>query len=1831
MRKLLFTLPVCLIFCLKMAAQLQVTPSTQAPFTPENLISNVFLGSGVEVKSIIYSGDKNSVGYFSTATSVIGIERGIVMSSGRVEGGGGAIGAEGTGVQFASTDATSNAFDQDLQDVTTTPIFDCAVYTIEFVPIADTLRFKYVWASEEYPEYPCTPFNDVFGFFISGPKPGGGTYNAENIALVPGTGEPVTITNVRPANPGAANCPAKNAQFYNDNNNSNNQPVYDGFLDVFIAEAIVIPCSTYTIKLAIADAGDQIYDSAVFLEAKSFGTGSLDVEFASVSLDGTITEGCSEGVLTFSLPFSVQNDYPIDFQVFGPATNGIDFQTIPPQLFIPAGDSTFSLPIIAFEDGIPETGDFIAIDVRRDVCNRDTFYIYLRDNNLVSPNLPEDTTICKGASVLLDGTLPIPLPTPPSFTNNTPYTIDPLNTPIFSPINVFGVQPFTLQPGVIRSVCVDISHVFIDDIDLFLVGPDGRFLELTTDNGRNSNNCEACFTPAATIPAQAINDSLKVLFPPLGDVPGTFTNTIFKGDWAPEGFWADLWDGSGPTNGTWKLLMRDDFQGFIGKLNDWTITFEASYKITYQWSPGAGLSCVNCPITLATPTLSTTYHLFATDSYGCVVEDSVAIEVLEELAAPVVFCAAQSSNSILFEWSPVNGATGYEVNVNGQGWQPANFSDVQHLVSGLAPSTTVTIEVRGIGACPAATTTHECTNCEVPTANFTTTPATCSGNMDGAITLVATGQFPPFAYEIGAFGNQDGIFTGLAAGNYVATVTDNSGCAANIPFQITEPEAVKVVIQISQNASCSGGNDGQAIANPGGGTAPFSFLWNDPQGQTGPLASGLLAGQIQVLAIDANGCMASDDAQVLEPQLISVMMTTQPVDCFGNLTGTATASPNGGTAPFSFAWNDPNSQNTPTADGLAAQNFTVVVTDSKGCTGIGSIQVNEPPAISATAIIGQTSCNSSPDGTATILPTGGTPTPSGSYFYKWSGLPNQTDSTATGLQPILYSVTISDASGCEFVLPVDVSAPPVLNVSLITISTNCFNSTDGQITATPNGGSPIYTFKWSDPLGQTTQTATGLAAGNYTCTLTDSKGCTAKNSVDVFSPAQILATATPSDAACFGGSTGSVNLGFTGGQSPFSFFWSSGQTTQNIQNQPVGLFSVTLTDGKGCTATVSNIEIGQPEIIEISTTWDDVNCFGGADGKIGTTITGGTSPFAWKWSGPGGFTSFNQNLTNLPTGDFNLTLTDFNGCSVTQSTLIGEPQTAVSANLPPIFDIICFGETSGAATILPTGGTAPWTVLWSNGATTETITDLPTGNYSVTVTDAANCTAVGQTSIGEKGEITADIQISQPLCENGADGSASVTAIFYGNVAAPVADFVIKWNSSPPQTGPTATGLKAGQTYQISILDADGCTAEQSISLINPSPMTAQIDSKTNPKCFGETTGSASASATGGTLPYSFLWSQNAGSQQVASATDLPAGHFFVTITDQNGCFATTDLTLAQPPELDLIFEKINVKCHGESTGKAEATAAGGTAPFSFLWANGSALPRADDLPGGPIFCTLTDANGCTLVDKTDINQPEFPLSLNADGGAVRCQGGHDGSLQIDAAGGTSPYLYGLDGVKWNGSPLQIGLSPGEYTAHVLDANGCQANQPGIEIDDRNALEIDLGPDLTIFLGQNFQLNLTITGAIEPVEIIWDATDTAWLSCTNCPNPTVDSLFYQQTFEVLVIDSTGCAASDFVTVIVEKPRRVFVPTGFSPNDDTQNDRLLVHGQEGVRVLEFKIFDRWGELLFQANNFAINDTANGWDGLFRGDELDPGLFIWTLEVEYIDHTTEFFKGQTMLIR
>ncbi|MBK9338487.1 MAG: gliding motility-associated C-terminal domain-containing protein [Lewinellaceae bacterium] len=1145
----------------------------------------------------------------------------------------------------------------------------------------------------------------------------------------------------------------------------------------------------------------------------------------------------------------------------------------------------------------------------------------------------------------------------------------------------------------------------------------------------------------------------------------------------------------------------------------------------------------------------------------------------------------------------------------------------------LAQGATVTIEVQAVGStatpCPALIGTITCSNCQQPVVGSTITNATCPGGANGRIAFTTDGLNPPYTFALTAQSNSTGIFNNLSAGDYIATVTDASGCQTQVAVTVGAPAVLSVALD-PENITCFNGDDGAATALPTGGTSPYNFSWSDPAAQNTPKAVNLRTGAYTVTVTDLNGCTTTASVTLAQPPDVLVFVTPTAAKCFGQATGLATVSASGGIGPYQYAWS--GGQTGPIATNLLAGSYLVTVTDAVGCAKTSFALIGQPTAITATSTATDATCANLTNGSATTTAQGGT----GAKTYLWSTTPAQTTATATNLAPGAYTVTISDQNNCTLTQTVTVQAPPAVSLSVAGADVACHGAATGTATGMASGGSGTLVYQWSDPAAQTSAAATNLVAGAYTVTVTDGNGCTTTASVSIGQPQALALGLSAVAVACFGENTGAVASSISGDSTPFGYLWSSGETTPDISQKPAGTYTVTVTDAVGCTTTAS-ASISQPTALNVAATNQNIACFGDTDGSIQLTVDGGAMPYSVVWSGPNGFSGTGVALGNLAAGSYTATVTDAAGCTRIQNSTLSQPAAALAISLPALGDTICFGAANGTATAGVTGGTAPYQYLWSvANQTTAGIAGLSAGAYSVTVTDANACTATASIFIPQQQLLTVLATGGSVDCSGSSNGTATVTAVAYGTTPAGLSDFTYWWSTNPPQTGIAATNLQASQTYTVTATDARGCSATQTATIGDVPSVEAIIIGTTNPSCFDGADGRIIAAGNGGVPPYTYNW--DAGVSAVdALAQNLRAGVYRVTVVDSKGCTGVAVATLGQPTPLKIRFQPTAVLCFGENTGQARALGEGGTPPYQFAWSTGTAGAEATGLAAAAYTVTLTDGNGCTHTDNVDIAQPNAPLGGAAAKTDVGCFGGYSGEIQIMGTGGTPPYRYALGAGNWNGSSKQIGLPAGIYIPRMLDKNGCTAVLAPVEIEQRPKVELDLGPAITIRYGESIQLQAVATNAADPVQYSWNPADSLWLSCLDCPDPFVDGLEYGHWFVLKITDAFGCIAEARVLVEVEKLRRVHVPTGFSPNGDGNNDLLLVHGQQGVRVVSFQVYDRWGELVHEGRDFPINDPGVGWDGTFRGDALNPGVFVWVMEVEFADGVREVYRGNTTLIR
>jgi len=779
---------------------------------------------------------------------------------------------------------------------------------------------------------------------------------------------------------------------------------------------------------------------------------------------------------------------------------------------------------------------------------------------------------------------------------------------------------------------------------------------------------------------------------------------------------------------------------------------------------------------------------------------------------------------------------------------------------------------------------------------------------------------------------------------------------------------------------------------------------------------------------------------------------------------------------------------------------------------------------------------------------------------------------------------------------------------------SCFGQTNGYAQATVTNGVAPVTYGWSN--GSTSLTINNLAAGTYIFSATDAGSCTRRDTVIITQPQQLAALVPDSTKNnCSGTGTASFTATGTGGTSPYGYSWNTNpvQTTQTITNVPAGTYSVTITDASGCTATdAGTLTIQQVNNLTISLQNQTyVSCYGYNDGSLTVAGANGATPYSYLWSN--GQTTAND--TALIAGAYTVTVSDAGGCTNTATYTVTQPP-LFEAVIDSFRNITCFGADDGYARVAITGGTAPITTAWSTTPPqfSTSISNVTPGTYIVGAQDNNGCISTDTITFINPPQLLVDITASQDAsCFGSSDGSATAT------ISGGVLPYNISWDTNPIQTTATANNIPAG-FYTITVIDSSLCSLSDTVTILQPAAIVVTVDAITDVTCFGFSDGSATVSATGGTIPYQYSWSSNP-PQNTNAATNLPAGSYDVTATDAGGCSTVTPVVINGPAELILdTVSTTNVICFGEANGAIDVIATGGTLPYNYQWLNPpSNSTSLSQLHAGSYDAIVTDGTGCADSLTVVITEPAL-LVVGITSTDITCNGYNDGTATITANGGTGNYIY-----TWSpdvsSTALASGLNPGSYNITVSDQNGCDTTL-NVSLTEPLPIIISLADTFTIDYGDSIVLENTYTGGVGIISFNWSPS--TGLNCDTCQSPfAFPELTTPYTFTI--VDETGCTATQptLVDVIIDKT--IYIPSAFTPNGDGTNDVFNVYAKD-VSFIEFKVFDRWGEQLFIAN-----DLTTGWDGIFKGNAMPPAVFVYHVNIEYPDGDKYNKKGSFTLIR
>ena len=836
----------------------------------------------------------------------------------------------------------------------------------------------------------------------------------------------------------------------------------------------------------------------------------------------------------------------------------------------------------------------------------------------------------------------------------------------------------------------------------------------------------------------------------------------------------------------------------------------------------------------------------------------------------------------------------------------------------------------------------------------------------------------------------------------------------------------------------------------------------------------------------------------------------------------------------------------------------------------------------------------------------------------------------TGLSPGQYIFTATDASACVRADTVVITQPIPLTANVPNANqTNCSGTGAGTLVDASSGGTYPYTYNWNSVPAQIDSILDNVVAGTYTVTVHDANNCSATASgtlvINVGGNNVALNNPVITNVSCFGGTDGSIATGATGGSGVYTFNWSPANTGTTISNLAFGQYNVTVNDGAGCTASGS-YNVTQPTQLVINApNITNIGCGGVAAGSITASVSGGTPVYGYSWVQQSNSQTYTgQTINNLSVDNYTVTVTDTKNCTATASYTI-------TASTPLTFtqsqtDASCFGGSDGTTTITVTTGTAPYNYNW-NGAgvsANATLNGVSSGVVNVTVSDV-NCSATATFTIAQPTQITiALVSQTDVSCFGGSDGTVTVNA-----TGGSGSGYNYAWNSNPAQVGVVATSLPAGLVAVV-VTDGSLCTASQLYTVNEPTQLTTTLQ-PTDATCYQAPNGINLANTSGGTSPYTYLWS-DAGNQTTQTATGLIAGSYSCTVTDAKGCTTSASDVVNEPADMVVNTGVTAVKCIGDKNGTISVTATGGTSPYNFsatqdganfVFATNDVI---QDLAIGVYTVIVSDNNGCTKTVLATVPNAVIDNFTTATDSTL-CYGSdyNDGAAHITATTAQNgPYQFSIDNSTPQTSGDFLNLSAGAHTITATNANGCLSTVPVVVLEPLPII-VDVVPDTVVLpLGNGQQVLVTYLNATN-VSYAW--TPELGLSCTDCPNPLV-SPFNQQDYVVtisMINGSATCYGSATLHADVTDPLPVFIPNSFTPNGDGNNDLFQLYGQ-GIKSVDLKIFNRWGELVYQSNN-----QFDGWDGTYKGQLQLPQVFTYAVKIVFLDDKKLARKGTVTLLR
>lgn len=1029
----------------------------------------------------------------------------------------------------------------------------------------------------------------------------------------------------------------------------------------------------------------------------------------------------------------------------------------------------------------------------------------------------------------------------------------------------------------------------------------------------------------------------------------------------------------------------------------------------------------------------------------------------------------------------------------------------------------------------------------------------------------------------------------LSPGTYTFRVANADTCFRDTIITIAPPPPIVPVFTFTR-PTCWGGNDGKIEVVATGGKSPFLYKFGTGTYGTTTTFTGLSAGAYTFSIKDANDCVKDTTVNLLNPPRLDANITLQQPPCNYYNSGVITVNAFNGTKPYEYAIGTGAFSSTNVFSGLFSGTYTIHIKDSNNCTRDTLVLLPDSVEVHANAVLTHILCHGDSTGSIALTAFGATPP----YRYQLGTGALTPTNVFTNLPAGTFNFHIEDTNKCYLDTAIVLNQPDSLIMPATVTRPLCNGDLNGVIVITGGGGVPPYTYAMGTGAFSATNSFNGLGAGTYTFRIKDDNDCIKDTTIVLTQPAVLAIGSLPvSNPKCFGVPDGTITFNAVGGTTPYTYKIGTGSF--GASNTFTGLgpntYTVTVRDNNGCEKDTT-VTLVQPTPIIPSVDILESTCVPLNNGKITISATGGTPTYNYA-IGSGAFSTTNT-FTGLASGTYMVRVRDNNNC-IKDTSVTVDDSIKVVANINAI-NVLCFDSSSGSITVTGSAGTSPYTYAIDTNpfGTNNSFQNLPIGTYAIHIKDDIGCEKDTNVTLTQPNRISARLAIARPSCNGYSDGAITVF------VSGGTPTYKYAWGINPYGSSNTLTGISAGVTV-IRILDTNNCFFDTTIVVTEPDKLEFTLN-VTDVLCKGESSGQVVVNATGGTPPYIYASDFNA-FQTSETLTGLVVGNRIIRVRDDNGCFKDSTVTLTEPDSLFIDNVTVtNPTCEDFTDGAVTITGIGGTTPYTFAKDNDpfKASTIFNGLKEGTYKFTLKDANGCERDTTVDlVGFPPIVIN-NVLIDNVKCFGYADGEILVNASGGIQPLKYSIE----NSNAVSINefkqLIAKNYTITVIDNADCKKDTT-VTVSQPEVLKVALSsvPNDCEGYDDDAYIKTEVTGGTTPYSYKWS---------TN-PAQTGNELrgIPNGTYSVITTDFNNCADTSSATIVYNNCCKPFIPDAFTPNGDGRNDKIKILMKGDFELLEFSIYNRFGQRVF-----TTSLLSEGWDGHFNGVLQDLGTFNYYIK-------------------